>query len=87
MILFLQLVFTLTIAAIFRWGATNAIYSVFKTQSPQALVLMLCVGMGIPGLSAIKDNHPWNLVLTVVWSLVFALFVAVSDLPDAYFRR
>jgi len=86
MLLFLQLVFTLGVAVIFRWGATDTIHRIFKTQSVQALALMVGVATGIPGLSVVKDRHPWNLIFTVLWSVVFGLFVAVSDLPGAYFK-
>jgi len=40
---------------------------------------------GIPTLSFLKDRHPWNMVFTAVWSVVFAVFIAASDLPESYF--
>ena len=50
----------------------------------------LCLGIisigTLPALSAIKHRHPWNLLGTGAWSVLFAVFVAASDLPGAYFK-
>lgn len=84
-LLLLQLAFTTSLAAALRWGCPEQLDSVFKPQSAQSIALFVVVAVSLPALALVKDKHPWNLLFTVLWSILFAVFVAASDLPDSFF--
>jgi len=87
-ILVMQLVFTTSLAAFLRWTppVRDLLEKAFPAQSIQSFILMLVVICSLPFLSVVKERHPYNLIATLSWSTLSALFIAVSDLPGAYFR-
>ena len=83
MILLLQLVFTVSLAAALRFGAMSAVRDAFRPRTSRSLAVLLVACLGLPLLSLVKDRHPWNLIATTLWSAVFGLFLAVCLLlPD-----
>lgn len=86
MILLIQLVFSTSLAAALRWGATDTLTRIFPPQSTQSVALLAFTPVGLPLIALVKDKHPWNLLATFVWSVVFATFIAASDLPDAFVK-
>jgi len=87
-ILFLQMCFSLAVAFFVRYvpGVSGVLEKAFPPQGIPTLVLLAVVMFGLPLMSCIKDNHPWNLVFTAGWSVLLGLFLGASDLPGAYSR-
>jgi len=83
-----QLVCTLGLAGALRFipASMDALEVAFPAQSPQAAVLFFIMCITLPAVSLVKDKHPWNLAAMAGWSVILALFIAVSDLPGAYFN-
>ena len=46
------------------------------------LVVLAVVLILLPIMGCVKDKHPWNLALTVLWSALFALLIAGLDAPE-----
>ena len=87
-ILFLQMFFSLSVAFFVRYvpGVNGVLEKAFPPQKIPSLVLLVVVMFGLPLMSCIKDNHPWNLVFTAGWSVLLGIFLGASDLPGAYSR-
>lgn len=87
-LLFLQLFFSVGLAFLLRYtpGLRDPLEEAFPPQGASSLALMVVVLMGLPIMSCVKDKHPWNLLFTLLWSLVLGVFLAASDLPEAYSR-
>jgi len=87
-ILFLQLCLTMAVGLAVRYAIPlDAFLTVaFPAQSVQTLVLgFLCIG-GLPLITAVRDKHPWNLVCTTLWTVVWAVFLAASHVPGGFIR-
>mmetsp|Transcript_73639 Transcript_73639/g.163667 ORF Transcript_73639/g.163667 Transcript_73639/m.163667 type:complete len:251 (-) Transcript_73639:454-1206(-) len=87
-LLSLQLGFMISIAFTLRMvpATRDALEKAFPPQSKASAALTLLSVGSLPLLSRLKHKHPWNLIATAAWSTLFALFVAATDLPGAYFR-
>lgn len=58
----------------------------FPPGGVQTLVLgVVCLG-ALPLLTQVRDKHPWNLICTTLWTLAWALFIAMASLPGALVR-
>lgn len=81
-LLWLQLGLTVLLSLVIRFGLPESyLSSAFPAQSVQALVLVLAVAFTLPLLILVRDRHPWNLVATVVWTLLLALMLAAVHIP------
>jgi len=87
-ILLLQQCFTIGLAFVLRFTPVlrDALEFLFPAQSIQALCLLLVTPCCLPLLSIIKHKHPHNLLCTLGWSVLFAITMAVTDLPGAFFK-
>lgn len=87
-LLFLQLSFSIALAFLLRYTPSlkGPLEDAFPAQGGASLGLMVAVLFGLPIMSCVKDNHPWNLLFTLAWSVLLGLFLAASDLEGAFSR-
>ena len=52
------------------------------SSSTRRHFLQLVLAFALPMLSFVKDKHPWNLVATTVWSVLWGVFMAAAQLPS-----
>jgi len=87
-ILLLQLILTMAISISLRAITSEGpeptwLAIAFPPKSLQTLALgLVCIG-SLPMMTYVRDIHPWNIVVTVIWTLGWAVFLAVAQLPGA----
>jgi len=86
-ILFMQLCLTLAVAYVARFAIPGeGIAAILPAQSGQALGFVALVVFSLPLLSCMRDRHPWNMVLTFVWSICLGVAIAACQIPGAFVR-
>jgi hypothetical protein len=58
----------------------------FPPLQVHVLIFALVMIVSLPALGYIKDRHPWNLIATTIWSILWGVFMAASQLPGAPVR-
>ena len=89
-ILLLQLLLTLGISITLRVitdvgpnPPATLLALAFPPKSFQTLILgLVCIG-SLPMMTYVRDHHPWNLIVTLIWTIAWAVFLAAAQLPGA----
>jgi len=92
-ILLLQLCLTNTLSLALRLtnshgdpetGAGQTWLSVlFPAKSVQCIILGASCLFVLPLITYVRDRHPWNLIVTVLWTIVWSIFLAAAQLPGS----
>lgn len=54
---------------------------IMPPKTIQVLIFGMVMIIALPMLGSIKDKHPWNLVGTTIWSVLWGIFMAAASLP------
>ena len=85
-ILLLQLCLSLLVGLVLRYAVPleSFLLVVFPPGSAQPIILgAVCLGC-LPVLSCVRETHPWNFVCTTIWSIVWGVFLAASQVPGGF---
>lgn len=90
-ILIIQLIFTISLAVFFRAITTvepepTILAILFPPRSLQTLMLGMLAVVLLPCITWVRERYPWNMVATAAWSVLWAVFMAVAQLPNALVR-
>ena len=50
----------------------------FSHQSYGTLGLCFACLVGLPMLTYVRDRHPWNIILTAIWSIAWGVYMAAA---------
>ena len=85
-ILLMQLCLSLFVGLVLRFAIPleSFILVLFPAGSAFPIILgAICLG-SLPILSCVREKHPWNFVCTTIWSFVWGVFLAASQVPDGF---
>lgn len=75
-LLLMQLALTMGVATVARFALPIEV--IFPAQSYGTLGLCFACLVSLPMLTYVRDRHPWNLVLTAIWSVAWGVFMAAA---------
>ena len=75
-LLLLQLALTMGVATVARFALPIEV--IFPAQSYGTLGLCFACLVGLPMLTYVRDRHPWNIILTAIWSIAWGVYMAAA---------